>query len=51
MSEVFERIKRGLEEAIAHSKDEPTDIQMFIPQQEDDKEAPEKTAHGGAGQG
>ena len=51
MSELLESTKRGLEEAIVHSAGEPTETQMFIPQQEDDKEVRKKTGPEGKGQG
>lgn len=43
MSELFESMKRGLEEAIAHSKGEANEIRMFVPQQVDVKTVREKT--------
>jgi putative transcriptional regulator len=43
MSEFFESIKRGLEEAISHSKGEKTNIRVFTPVQVDVKKVREKT--------
>lgn len=43
MSEIFESIKRGLEEAIAHSKGEKTEVLEFRPRAVDVKEVRRKT--------
>lgn len=43
MSEFFESIKRGMEEAIAHSKGEKTEVQLFIPEEVNVKRVREKT--------
>jgi len=43
MAELFESIKRGLEEAIAHSKGEKSDVRLFIPQNVNVKQVREKT--------
>ena len=43
MGELFESIKRGLEDAIAHSKGEKTEVRLFIPEQVDVKKVREKT--------
>ena len=43
MAELFESIKRGLEEAIAHSKGENTEIRLFTPQIVNVKQVREKT--------
>jgi len=43
MDTLFSSIKRGLEEAIAHSTDEQTEIRMFTPQAVDVKAVREKT--------
>jgi putative transcriptional regulator len=43
MAELFESIKRGLEEAIAHSKGETTEICLFTPQNVNVKQVREKT--------
>lgn len=43
MDTIFESIKRGLEEAIAHGKGEQTDIRLFTPQPVDVKLVREKT--------
>lgn len=32
MGELFESIKRGLEEAIAHSKGEQNEVRLFTPE-------------------
>lgn len=43
MGTLFESIKRGMEEAIAHSKGEQTDIKFYTPQAVDVKSVREKT--------
>ena len=43
MSDFFESIKRGMEEAIAHSKGEKTDVRLFIPEEVNVKQVREKT--------
>jgi putative transcriptional regulator len=43
MAELFESIKRGLEEAIAHRKGEKTEIRLFTPQNVNVKQVREKT--------
>ena len=43
MGTLFESIKRGMEEAIAHSKGEQTGIRVFTPQAVDVKTVREKT--------
>lgn len=43
MGEVFASIKRGLEDAIAHSKGEKSDVRMFTPEPVDVKKVREKT--------
>lgn len=43
MAELFESIKRGLEEAIAHSKGEKTEVRLFTPQNVNVKQVREKT--------
>lgn len=43
MGELFESIKRGLEEAIAHSKGEQNEVRLFTPEQVDVKKVREKT--------
>lgn len=43
MGEFFESIKRGLEEAIAHSKGEKTEVHLFVPQEVNVKQVREKT--------
>jgi putative transcriptional regulator len=43
MEELFESIKRGLEDAIAHSKGEKSGVQLFVPEQVDVKLVREKT--------
>jgi len=43
MAELFESIKRGLEEAIAHSKGEKTEICFYTPQNVNVKQVREKT--------
>lgn len=43
MDTLFESIKRGLEEAIAHSKGEQTEVRLFTPQPVDVKSVREKT--------
>lgn len=43
MSELFESIKRGLEDAIAHSKGEKSSVRLFVPEQVDVKKVREKT--------
>ena len=42
-TELFESIKRGLEEALAHSKGERNEVKVFTPQQVDVKKVREKT--------
>lgn len=42
MSELFESIKRGLEDAIAHSKGEKSSVRLFVPEQVDVKKVREK---------
>ena len=43
MGELFESIKRGMDEAIAHSKGEKTGVRVFTPQEVDVKRVREKT--------
>lgn len=43
MNSVFDSIKRGLQEAIAHSKGEKTDVRIFTPREVDVKEVRQKT--------
>lgn len=43
MGTLFDSIKRGLDEAIAHSKGEETNIKLFTPQPVDVKKVREKT--------
>ena len=43
MGELFESIKRGMEEAIAHSKGEKGDVRLFIPEQVDVRQVRERT--------
>ena len=43
MSDFFESIKRGMEEAIAHGKGEKTDVRLFIPEEVNVKQVREKT--------
>lgn len=43
MTNVFESIKRGLEEAIAHSKGEKTEVRVFTPREVDVKEVRKQT--------
>mgnify|MGYP001114693704 CR=1 FL=1 len=43
MSELFESIKRGLQEAIAHSRGGKTEVRFFTPQQVDVKAVRRKT--------
>ncbi len=43
MSELFESIKRGLEEAIAHSKGEKTEVRVFKPRAVNVKDVRGKT--------
>lgn len=43
MGELFESIKRGLEDAIAHSKGEKSAVRLFTPEQVDVKQVREKT--------
>lgn len=43
MGELFESIKRGLEDAIAHSKGEKSDVRLFTPEPVDVKKVREKT--------
>lgn len=43
MNEVFNSIKSGLEEAVAHSKNEKTNVTIFTPTEIDVKHVREKT--------
>ena len=43
MAELFESIKRGLEEAMAHSKGEKAEVHLVTPQNVDVKQVREKT--------
>ncbi len=43
MGELFESIKRGMTDAIAHSKGEKTEARLFIPDQVDVKQVRERT--------
>ena len=43
MSDLFENIKRGLEEAVAHSKGEKTGVRLFTPEEVNVKKVREKT--------
>lgn len=43
MSDLFESIKRGLEEAIAHGKGEKTEVRIFTPEEVNVKTVREKT--------
>jgi putative transcriptional regulator len=43
MSDFFESIKRGLEEAVAHSKGEKTGVRLFTPEEVNVKKVREKT--------
>jgi putative transcriptional regulator len=43
MSDLFESIKRGLEEAVAHRKGEKTGVRLFVPEEVDVKKVREKT--------
>jgi putative transcriptional regulator len=43
MGELFESIKRGMEDAIAHSKGEKTDVRLFVPKSVDVKQVRERT--------
>lgn len=43
MSDLFESIKRGLEEAVAHSKGEKTGVRLFTPEEVNVKKVREKT--------
>lgn len=43
MSELFESIKRGLEEAVAHAKGEKAGVRVFTPEEVDVKKVREKT--------
>lgn len=43
MSELFESINRGLEDAMAHSKGEKNSVRLYVPEQVDVKKVREKT--------
>ena len=43
MSDFFESIKRGLEEAVAHRKGEKTGVRLFTPEEVNVKKVREKT--------
>ena len=43
MSNIFESVKRGMEEAIAHQKGKKTDIKVYKPTEVDVKKVREKT--------
>jgi putative transcriptional regulator len=43
MNKAFESIKAGLEDAIAHSKGEKSDVRLFVPKPVDVKAVREKT--------
>jgi len=43
MSVFFESIKRGMEEAIAHSKGEKTEVLLFVSEEVNVKQVREKT--------
>lgn len=43
MSDLFESIKRGLEEAVAHSKGEKTGVRLYTPEEVNVKKVREKT--------
>lgn len=43
MGDLFDSIKRGMEEAIAHSRGEQTEVRIFRPRQIDVKEVRGKT--------
>ena len=43
MDNFFESIKRGMEEAIAHSKGEKTAVRLFVPEEVNVKQVREKT--------
>jgi len=43
MSDLFESIKRGLEEAVAHHKGEKTGVRLFTPETVNVKKVREKT--------
>ena len=43
MGELFESIKRGMTDAIAHSKGETNEARLFIPDQVDVKQVRERT--------
>lgn len=43
MGEFFESIKRGMEEAIAHSKGDKTEVRLFVPEEVNVKQVREKT--------
>ena len=43
MGDFFESINRGMEEAIAHSKGEKTEVRLFVPEEVNVKQVREKT--------
>jgi putative transcriptional regulator len=43
MSDLFESIKRGLEEAVAHQKGDKTSVRLFTPEEVNVKKVREKT--------
>ena len=43
MGDFFESIKRGMEEAIAHSRGDKTEVRLFIPEEVNVKQVREKT--------
>jgi len=43
MSDLFESIRRGLEEAVAHSQGEKTGVRLFTPEEVNVKKVREKT--------
>lgn len=43
MDDFFESIKRGMEEAIAHSRGDKTEVRLFIPEEVNVKQVREKT--------
>ena len=43
MGDFFESIKRGMKEAVAHSKGEKTEIRLFVPEEVNVKQVREKT--------
>jgi putative transcriptional regulator len=43
MSDFFESIKRGMEEAISHGKGEKTEVRLFVPEEVNVKQVREKT--------